>query len=398
MIRQAVILCGGLGTRLGALTAGTPKPLLPVGGAPFLDVLLFELARHGVNDIVLLAGFAAPQIVDYAAATPLKARFGLDITVAIEPEPAGTGGAVWQARERLDAEFFLLNGDSWLDLNWLHLAVALAAQPRAIGAIAVRELADASRYGTVTLAGDRVARFAERPGGCGPGLVSGGVYACRRALVDRLRRSCSLEKDVFPSLAAAGRLSGVPVRGYFIDIGVPAAYAAAQCEVPRQRRRPAAVFDLDRVVTEGRAGLPTGFRWREGARSAVRRLNDAGCFVFVVANRAEAGGAFYSAEEVRALHAAMAAELALAGAHIDDLCRCPLEAEAGSAESRRRPGPETIRDLLRCWPVEAAASFLIGGQATDRAADGIDGYLFPGGDVDRFVAQLLAARGMPAER
>src|SRR5690348_14697258 len=93
VIRQAAILCGGLGTRLGSLTARSPKPLLSVGGHPFLDVLLFELGRHGVRKILLLAGFAAAEIEEYARSTPLKERFGLDIAVAVEPQPAGTGGA-----------------------------------------------------------------------------------------------------------------------------------------------------------------------------------------------------------------------------------------------------------------------------------------------------------------
>ena len=136
MIRQAVILCGGLGSRLGSLTADTPKPLLPVGGIPFLDVLLFELARHGVTRILLLAGFASQRIMDYAASTPLKAHFGLEIEVSIEPARVGTGGAVWHARDRIDNRFFLLNGDSWFDINLLELASRLISDPSATGAIA----------------------------------------------------------------------------------------------------------------------------------------------------------------------------------------------------------------------------------------------------------------------
>ena len=77
MIRQAAILCGGLGTRLGSLTANTPKPLLKAGDLPFLDVLLFELGRQGIKKILLLAGFAADQIRTYAATTPMRDRFGL---------------------------------------------------------------------------------------------------------------------------------------------------------------------------------------------------------------------------------------------------------------------------------------------------------------------------------
>src|SRR5246127_4260851 len=91
MVRQAVILCGGLGSRLGPLAAKTPKPLLSVGSTPFLDVLLFELGRHGIKRVLLLAVFAASHILDYAASTSLKSRFDLEIDVSVEPQPAGTG-------------------------------------------------------------------------------------------------------------------------------------------------------------------------------------------------------------------------------------------------------------------------------------------------------------------
>src|SRR5271166_1858360 len=122
MLQQAVILCGGLGTRLGGLTAETPKPLLPVDGNPFLDVLLFELGRHGITQILLLAGFAAHKMHEYALKTPLRARFGLELEVLVEPLRAGTGGALWHARDHLDHSFLLLNGDSWFDINLLELA------------------------------------------------------------------------------------------------------------------------------------------------------------------------------------------------------------------------------------------------------------------------------------
>jgi NDP-sugar pyrophosphorylase family protein len=98
MIRQAAILCGGLGRRLGSLTAQKPKPLLTVGDAPFLDLLLFELGHHGVRKLLLLAGFEEHQILDYAASTPLRTRFGLEIEVSLEAKRAGTSGAVWYAR------------------------------------------------------------------------------------------------------------------------------------------------------------------------------------------------------------------------------------------------------------------------------------------------------------
>src|SRR3981189_520502 len=179
-IDQAVVLCGGSGTRLGTLTTASPTPWLPVGGRPFLDVLLGGLGRSGIRRIVLLAGFAAERITEYVAASPLQGRFDLTIEVAIEPSPAGTAGALWHARQRLDDRFFLLNGDSWFDIPLAGLAARLTADSSTIGVLALRHVGDTTRFGTVAIAGARIVRFTERPARPGPGLTNGGVYAFRR--------------------------------------------------------------------------------------------------------------------------------------------------------------------------------------------------------------------------
>jgi D-glycero-D-manno-heptose 1,7-bisphosphate phosphatase len=400
---QAAILCGGLGTRLGALTAATPKPLLEVAGAPFLDLLLFEIGRHGIRDVLLLAGFEGAQVERYARTTPLAARFGLEIKVALEPAPAGTGGALKRAEPLLAPTFVLINGDTWFDVNLLDLA------PRSFGAgtdwlisMALRRVPDASRYGLVDLAGETVRSISEKPPSTAPGVINGGVSLVRREIAAFLSDDGSMERDVLPGLATQGRVAGRVHDGYFIDIGVPEALARAQAEAPKHRRRPAAFLDRDGVlnVDTGYVARTRDWRWIDGAKAAVKRFNDLGWYVFVVTNQSGIARGFYGEAELEALHAHVFDELADEGAHVDDIRFCPYHVEATIERYRRdsswrKPREGMILDLMQHWPIDRDASVLVGDNETDLEAArraGVAGRLFAGGRLDEFVDQVLAAR------
>jgi len=226
---QAVILVGGRGTRLGQITNTVPKPMLPVGGRPFLDYQLWFLRKSGITKVVMCVGYLSETVKAHYGAVP---PFGLHIVFSHEPVPAGTGGALGLARSHLDETFFVLNGDTILDLDLGALGTLLVEDPVALGALALRDMSDAGRYGRVSMEGRRITGFAEKSAG-GPGLISGGVYCLRRSALDLLPAPpCSLEKDLFPRLAGEGRLLGKSCDGYFIDIGLPETLARADKELP----------------------------------------------------------------------------------------------------------------------------------------------------------------------
>ena len=395
---------GGFGTRLGELTKTTPKPLLPVGGKPFLDYVFFDLARQGITSIVLAARYHAPQMDAFIHESETIKRFSLKVSISIEPKPAGTGGALFHARHLLEDRFLLLNGDSVIDVNILAMA---QVAPEALGTLTVCPVEDASRYGTVRIHDGKIAEFSARPPVPGPGIVNGGVYVFHKQLLDFLNDQCSLEQDVLPQLAATGLLAAFQTTGFFLDIGLPESYAIAETALPQRQCKPAAFFDRDGVLNldHGHVGSVDRFDWMPGAKQTIRHLNENGHYVFVVTNQAGVAKGKYSEEDVRALHQHMQRDLASVGVHVVDFRFCPYHPQGTIAAYRqnsdwRKPAAGMLLDLVKHWPIDLDASVLIGDKTSDLDAAqsaGLRGLLFEGDNLYEFwqrsvgkVAKVIA--------
>jgi histidinol-phosphate phosphatase family protein len=400
VLSQAVILVGGLGTRLGELTARTPKPLLPVAGRPFVEHLLQEISRYGFCRATLLAGRFGDQV---RATYDGQAIFGLAVDVVVEPSPMGTGGALALAvaEGRLDPEFLLMNGDSWIDMDLLRLVrnweAARAERPGTRAQLLLQAVPDAARYGTVTATDGIVTGFHEKSleHANRPGQVNTGIYVLDRNIFADvpIDRAISLETDILPPLVADGEVVSVsaPKGSYFIDIGLPDTYLRADEELMRHRRRPAIFLDRDGTlnVDRGYTHKITDLSWQPGAREAIKYANDAGYYVFVVTNQAGVARGLFDESDIVAFHAEMQAQLYQIGAHIDAFEWCPFHVDGTVAayrqdSRRRKPSPGMIEDLVDVWPVDMSRSLLIGDSPDDmKAAEaaGLVGIRYTGGSL-----------------
>jgi D-glycero-alpha-D-manno-heptose 1-phosphate guanylyltransferase len=225
---KAILLVGGLGTRLRSVIASKPKVLASIGNRSFLELLVRQLSSQGIRQMVMCTGYLAEQIESQFGD---GSKWNVSFEYSKEGTPLGTAGAVNLARSYVEhcSEFLVLNGDSFLEINYETLISFHRRQSHAVATIAVTRVLDASRYGTVNIdSASRINGFAEKTGNTAPGLINGGVYVFNRAIWKYIPDGASsLEREVFPRLIDAG-VYACEQRGMFIDIGTPADYSRAQ--------------------------------------------------------------------------------------------------------------------------------------------------------------------------
>lgn len=222
----AVILAGGLGTRLRPVVGDRPKVLAPIKGRPFLAYLLDQLASSGIQKVVLCTGYRGRDV---------RAVFGdrygkLRLAYSQEAKPLGTGGALRRALLMLDTDSLLvMNGDSYCEAD-LGLFAAWHRARKATVSILLTRLPETKNYGRVEIdQNGAVVTFHEKSDGGGPGWINTGIYVIERQMVLAIppEGAVSLERDVFPTWVGRG-FCGLAVNARFLDIGMPASFAAAE--------------------------------------------------------------------------------------------------------------------------------------------------------------------------
>jgi NDP-sugar pyrophosphorylase family protein len=224
-----VILAGGFGTRVRHLLPDVPKPMAPVAGRPFIEWVVRFFARYGCREFVLSTGYLAEKIEQHFAAKPVP---NVQVTCRPETTPLGTGGGFLNCVPAVLADgeaWLVVNGDSLVFADPRPLVEPLFAH-EADASLLGLELEDASRYGTLETdaAGNGLVAFREKHPG--PGLINTGVYAFTGSAIRAMpaKRPLSFELDVFPVIAATGRVAVTRTHAAFLDIGTPASLAEAE--------------------------------------------------------------------------------------------------------------------------------------------------------------------------
>ncbi len=223
---EAIVLAGGLGTRLRSVVPDLPKPMAPVNGRPFLEHLLDYWITQGITRFILSVGYRHEAVSVHFGAW----HRGAAISYAVEEKPLGTGGGLVLASARLSAggTFLVLNGDTWFEVP-LPALVKRHAEKGADGTLALFRSQDAGRYASVSVGAE--GRLLALGGDGKSGLANGGVYLMERSVLDGAwpaGAAVSLERDILPfALSSGRRIYGLECPGRFLDIGVPEDYARA---------------------------------------------------------------------------------------------------------------------------------------------------------------------------
>jgi D-glycero-alpha-D-manno-heptose 1-phosphate guanylyltransferase len=239
---DVIILAGGLGTRLRSVVNEVPKCMASVAGKPFLYYLLeyltkcntgIECQAHNdayIRKVILSVGYLREVIFEWIDENGNQFPFEFDF--AVEEAPLGTGGAIKLALQKTVCnKVLILNGDTFFDID-LHRFYIFSTFSNSKICIALKQMEDFNRYGTVTLDGNGIIHSFNEKQHCREGLINGGVYLIDKTKCDltNMPEKFSFETDVLQKEVTQGNLSGYVDGGYFIDIGIPEDYAKANNE------------------------------------------------------------------------------------------------------------------------------------------------------------------------
>ena len=388
---QAVIIAGGKGTRLRERLGDLPKPMAPVGGRPLLDHQLALAKKHGVKRVLVLTGHGAEYLEDYLGD---GIRWGISVLCRRETKPLGTAGSVLEAFENLDDTFFVMYGDTMLNVDLRRMITA--HQPGRAATIFLHpnnhpqdsDLAELDDWGGVR----RFHPYPHAPGAFYPNLVNAALYVIeKKALTPWYERRSHLSypfdfgKNLFPEMVSEGLpIQGYRSREYIKDAGTPTRLDQVNEDYRSGRigggslesAVPAVFFDRDGTLNYDRGWLRTaeGMELLPGAADAVRSVNESGRLAVIITNQPVIARGGCSEEELQLIHNKLEWLLGDAHAFVDRIYYCPHHPHGGFSGERvelkrvcgcRKPATGLFKLAGEEMNIDLSRSWMIGDRAGD---------------------------------
>ena len=408
-LSEAIILAGGLGTRLREAVPDLPKCMAPVAGRPFISHVIDYLRMQGIRRFVFSLGYKADVIESY-----LKQEYPtLEYRIAIEKEPLGTGGAIYLAiQNTLTENVVVANGDTLFKadlktLNSFHQASGAECT------LALKPMQQFDRYGAVeTDSKGKIESFHEKrfyPSG----LINGGLYILdkEKFLQHPFEEKFSFEKEYLEKYVGAGNFYGFVQDAYFIDIGIPEDYNRAQIDLQKpvldlhQIDKGWTLFlDRDGVINDERVGeyvLHWGeFIFSKGVLDVFKNLSEKFGRIIVVSNQRGVGRQLMTEADLQSIHLEMQREVEIVGGKIDKIYYCT---EKEDTCFNRKPNPGMAFQAIRDFPdIDLTKTIMVGNKPSDmrfgRAAGAVTVFVtttnpdqpYPHPDIDLRFPSLAA--------
>lgn len=375
MIKQAVILVGGKGSRLGELTKKTPKPLLDINGTRFLDILIQQLIPLNFQTIFLCAGYKGSKIKNLYHN---KNFFLSKIKVIIEKKPLDTGGSIAQLKNKINSDFLLINGDSYLDTNFYELINKKnykIKNPKIGQMFLIKNYnyKSNSKLSNLKLIQNNIVQLAKNSN-----FMNSGVYIFKKTIFNYLKKKpSSLENDVLTNLILKKKIYGKKIKNKIFDIGTPKNLVNFKKYYKRiTNSRKCMFLDRDGVINE-HSGYVTKykqFKVKPKILKIIKKLNKRKILIIVITNQSAIARGMMTEEDLKYIHYKFLLELNLNyNSFVNNLYYCPYLKNAKIKKYRkisnlRKPNPGMLLKALKYYSLNKKNCIFIGDQKSDKIA------------------------------
>jgi D,D-heptose 1,7-bisphosphate phosphatase len=367
-IKQAVILCGGIGSRLGNITKKTPKPLIEIGKKPFLDYLIDNLIKYEVERILLLCSYKSNKF--FKKYHNKKINKLTKIICIDEKKQLGTGGAIINAKKKLDDYFYLINGDTFFEGDLFQLNENFDRTKYDV-IIASQKIYN-ERYGSIELRNDIVKKFnVDKKKKLSN--INLGTYIINKKILNKYKKiKISLENNILPDLTKRKKIQCFSYeKKFFIDIGIKKDLQKAKKILPKIKY-PTVFLDRDGVINLnlGYVSKIKNFHFTKNIFKAIKYFNRKNYLVFIVTNQSGIGRGYYTEKKMKDLHLWMKKKFKNNLCRIDDIFYAPYYKFSNKYSLKehynlRKPNIGMYNLALKKWPIDKKKLIMIGDSEID---------------------------------